>query len=83
VVVRADVSKNISWEGAIALMKVVFMPNYRYEQAKDTPGNKRGSYIECGDGFWHELGKGVVNSHASVDAVGKIKVGFDRLLDAN
>ena len=83
VVVREEVSKTISWEGAISLMKVVFMPDYRYEQAKDTPGTKRGSYIECGDGFWHELGKGVVNSHASVDAVGKIKAGFDRLLEAN
>ena len=83
VVVREEVSKNISLEVAISLMKVVFMPDYRYEQAKDTPGNKRGSYIECGDGFWHELGKGVVNSHASVDAVGKIKAGFDRLLAAN
>jgi hypothetical protein len=83
VVVREEVSKNISWEGAISLMKVVFMPDYRYEQAKDTPGTKRGSYIECGDGYWHELGKGVVNSHASVDAVGKIKAGFDRLLEAN
>ena len=82
VVVREEVSKNISWEGAISLMKVVFMPDYRYEQAKDTPGNKRGSFIECGDGFWHELGKGVVNSHASVDAVGKIKAGIDRLLEA-
>lgn len=83
VLLRSDVSKKISWEGAISLMKVVFMPDYRYEQAKDTPGNKRGSYIQCGDGYWHELGRGVVNSHASVDAVGKIKAGFDRLLEAN
>jgi len=83
VLLRSEVSKKISWEGAIDLMKFVFLPDYRYEQAKDTPGTKRGAYIECGDGFWHELGKGVVNSHASVDAVGKIKAGFDRLLEAN
>ncbi|MDA0314455.1 MAG: hypothetical protein O3A40_04070 [Bacteroidetes bacterium] len=81
VIVQSEVSKNILWEEAIALLKVVFMPDYRYEQAKDSPGNKRGAYLECGDGFWHELGKGVVNSHASVDAVGKIKAGFDRLLE--
>ena len=83
VLVHSDVSKKISWEGAIDLMKFVFLPDYRYEQAKETPGTKRGAYIECGDGFWHELGKGVVNSHASVDAVGKIKAGFERLLEAN
>ena len=83
VLVHSDVSKKISWEGAIDLMKFVFLPDYRYEQAKETPGTKRGAYIEFGDCFWHELGKGVVNSHASVDAVGKIKAGFERLLEAN
>lgn len=81
VVITSANSKKISWARAIDLMKFVFMPDYRYEQAKDTPGTKRGSYLDCGDGYWHELGKGVVNSHALVDAVGKIKAGFDQLLD--
>ena len=57
VVVREEVSKNISWEGAISLMKFVFLPDYRYEQAKETPGTKRGSYIECGDGFLARTGQ--------------------------
>lgn len=73
-------SRTINWEYAIQLMKIVFTPDYHYEMAKEEPGKKRGAYIECGDGYWHELGKGVVNIDPSFDAVGKIKSGFRDLL---
>ena len=73
-------SRTINWEYAIQLMKLVFTPDYHYEMAKEEPGKKRGAYIDCGDGFWHELGKGVVNIDPSYDAVGKIKSGFDDLI---
>jgi hypothetical protein len=74
-------SRTINWEYAIQLMKLVFTPDYHYELAKEEPGKKRGAYIECGDGYWHELGKGVVNIDPSFDAVGKIKSVFQDLLD--
>jgi len=73
-------SRTINWEYAIQLMKIVFTPDYHYEMAKEEPGKKRGAYIECGDGYWHELGKGVVNIDPSFDAVGKIKKGFEELI---
>lgn len=73
-------SRNINWEYAIQLMKLIFTPDYHYEIAKTEPGKKRGAYIECGDGYWHELGKGVVNIDSSYDAVGKIKAGFEDLM---
>ncbi len=73
-------SRTINWEYAIQLMKLVFTPDYHYEMAKEEPGKKRGAYIDCGDGYWHELGKGVVNIDPSFDAVGKIKSGFYDLL---
>lgn len=73
-------SRIINWEYAIELMKMVFTPDYHYELAKDEPGRKRGAYIDCGDGFWHELGKGVVNIDPTFDAVNKIKSGFQTLL---
>lgn len=72
--------RKINWEYAIQLMKIVFTPDYHYEIAKEEAGNKRGSYINCGDGYWHELGKGVENIDPSFDAVGKIKKGFADLL---
>jgi hypothetical protein len=78
---REKGTTTVVWEEAIELLKLVFMPDYQYDLAKETPGTKRGSYIDCGDGYWHELGKGVVNSHPSFDAVGKIRAGLDRLLD--
>lgn len=70
----------INWDYAIQLMKIVFTPDYHYELAKEEAGKKRGAYIDCGDGYWHELGKGVVNIDSSFDAVGKIKKGFDELI---
>ena len=73
--------RTIHWEYAIQLMKMVFTPDYHYEMAKEEAGKKRGTYIECGDGYWHELGKGVINIDPSFDAVGKIKAGFEELID--
>lgn len=73
--------RKINWEYTVQLMKLIFNPDYNYEIAKETPGNKRGSYIECGDGLWHELGKGVVNVDPSNDVVGKIKEIFSDLLE--
>lgn len=78
---KAGKSRTIHWEYAIQLMKVVFTPDYHYELAKEEPGKKRGAYIDCGDGFWHELGKGVVNIDPSFDAVTKIRSGFQTLIE--
>lgn len=77
---KGGIATSINWEYAIQLMKLVFTPDYHYEMAKEEPGKKRGAYIDCGDGYWHELGKGVVNIDPSFDAVGKIKSGFSDLL---
>ncbi len=73
-------SRMINWEYAVQLLKLIFTPDYHYELAREEPGKKRGAYIECGDGFWHELGKGVVNIDDSYDAVSKIRSGFKELL---
>jgi len=81
VLVSKNNSRIINWEYAVQLMKLVFSPDYNYDIAKETAGNQRGSYIECGDGYWHELGKGVVNIDTSFDAVGKIKDGFENLIE--
>ncbi|MEP0711424.1 MAG: hypothetical protein ABJC55_05830, partial [Algoriphagus sp.] len=65
----------------VQLLKLVFSPDYDYEVAKETPGTTRGEYIECGDGYWHELGKGVINVDSTFDAVQKIKDGFENLIE--
>ena len=74
-------SRTINWEYAVQLLKLVFSPDYNYEIAKENPGTKRGGYIECGDGYWHELGKGVINIDTSFDAVSMIKDGFENLIE--
>lgn len=75
-----DENRSINWEYTVQLMKLIFTPDYNYEFAKEEPGKKRGSYIECGDGYWHELGKGVVNIDPANDVVSKIKERFRDLL---
>jgi hypothetical protein len=75
-------SRVIHWEYAIQMMKMIFTPDYHYDIAKEEPGKKRGAFIECGDGLWHELGKGVVNIDPAYDAVSKIRSAFDELIGA-
>jgi len=78
---EGDETRSLNWEYTVQLMKLIFTPDYNYEIAKKEPGKKRGSYIECGDGIWHELGKGVVNIDQSNDVVNKIKKIFSDLLE--
>ena len=69
----------LAWEDSKDLLSYIFLPDYDYEVAKENPPTKNGSYIDCGDGFWHEFGKGVFNIDASFDAVTKIKEEFIKL----
>jgi hypothetical protein len=68
------------WEKTRELLSNVYLPDYDYSLAKEKKPSRNGFFIETGDGFWHELGKGVVNIDDSFDAVGKIKAGFKTLL---
>lgn len=74
-------SKEADWVETKTLLANIFLPDYDYSQAKTSKPTKRGYYIECGDGYWHELGKGVVNIDNSFDAVAKIKEGFLKMLE--
>jgi hypothetical protein len=76
----AVVTRTINWEYAMELMKLIFTPDYDYQVAKESAPSKKGNYIECGDGLWHQLGKGVINIDESFDAVGKIQSRFGDLL---
>ncbi|MCH7402192.1 hypothetical protein ACFOUP_18705 [Belliella kenyensis] len=68
--------KQLNWEKTKDLLSNVFLPDYDYDKVKESKPSKRGSYIDCGDGFWHEFGKGIYNIDASYDAVSRIKEGF-------
>lgn len=72
-------AKEVGWEEAKPLLSYIFLPDYDYGIAKQTPPKKRGTYIDCGDGFWHEFGKGVINIDDSFDAISRIKDGFMKL----
>ena len=71
--------REAGWEETKPLLSYVFLPDYNYELAKENPPNRKGEYIDCGDGFWHEFGKGVINIDDSFDAASKIKDEFMKL----
>ncbi|AWW29824.1 hypothetical protein DN752_06655 [Echinicola strongylocentroti] len=68
-----------NWDESRQLLSYIYLPDYDYEVASDSPPKKRGQYIDCGDGFWHKFGKGVNNLDESFDAVSKIQEGFENL----
>ena len=72
--------KEGDWDNTKELLSYVFLPDYDYGKAQEQQPKKSGHFIECGDGFWHEMGKGVINIDDSFDAVTKIKNGFQKLI---
>jgi hypothetical protein len=75
-----DKLKEGDWESTKKLLSYVFLPDYDYSKAKTKIPNGLGHFIDCGDGYWHELGKGVINIDDSFDALQKIQEGFQQLL---
>lgn len=75
-----DKFKEGDWDKTKDLLSDIFLPDYDYSKAKQQVPNHLGHFIDCGDGYWHEIGKGVVNIDNSFDAVSKIKEGFQKLI---
>ncbi len=76
----ADGEREVNWDYAIQLMKLIFTPDYNYEIARDQPGKKRGIYLDVGDGYWHTLGKGITNIDSDFDAVSRIEDALTQLI---
>ncbi|HSI77132.1 MAG TPA: hypothetical protein VK957_14625 [Lunatimonas sp.] len=71
--------QELDWESAKDLLANIFLPDYDYGVAKASEPTKRGSYIDCGDGLWHDFRTGVFNLDDSFDAKGKIQEEFKKL----
>ncbi|UJP67134.1 hypothetical protein IPZ59_17570 [Mongoliitalea daihaiensis] len=73
--------KTADWEETKKLLSNVFTPDYDYGIAKEQKPTKSGEYIECGDGFWHDTQKGLINLDQDYNAVKHIREGFHRLIE--
>ncbi len=69
----------LDWEEAKVLLTNIFLPDYDYGVATSSEPTKPGRYIDCGDGFWHEFGEGIINLDEGFDAKKKIQEEFERL----
>jgi hypothetical protein len=73
-------SKEANWDETKELLSLIFLPDYDYGIATESKPNQKGHFIECGDGYWHDMQKGVFNIDDSFDAISKIKQGFQKFL---
>ncbi|WP_113924413.1 hypothetical protein [Cognataquiflexum aquatile] len=73
-------TKEADWDQTKELLSFIFLPDYDYGIATESKPTQKGHFIECGDGYWHDMQKGVFNIDDSFDAVSKIKQGFLRLI---
>nr|MBI1230982.1 hypothetical protein [Cytophagales bacterium] len=71
--------RELEWERAKELVANIYLPDYDYEIGKASEPTKRGTYIDCGDGIWHDFRTGVFNLDESFDAKGKIQEEFEKL----
>ncbi|WP_114750750.1 hypothetical protein [Pleomorphovibrio marinus] len=69
----------LEWQEAKDLLACIFLPDYDYGTATSSEPTKEGNYIDCGDGFWHEFGEGLINLDEGFDAKKKIQEEFERL----
>jgi hypothetical protein len=69
----------LEWEKGRALASFIYLPDYDYEVASTSEPTKPGTYIDCGDGYWHEFGYGIFNLDEAFDAKAKILEEFEKL----
>lgn len=69
----------LEWEKGRELASLVYLPDYDYEVAKSSEPTNNGTYIDCGDGYWHEFGRGIFNLDEAFDAKAKILDEFEKL----
>ncbi|EON76091.1 hypothetical protein ADIS_3219 [Lunatimonas lonarensis] len=72
-------SVHMDWEDAKELLSNIFLPDYDYEIAKASEPTKKGTYIDVGDGLWHDFSQGIYNLDESFDAKSQIKNTFEKL----
>lgn len=69
----------LEWEKAKELLASIYLPDYDYAIGKASEPTMIGSYIDCGDGIWHDFRTGVFNLDDSFDAKGDIQRTFENL----
>ena len=72
--------KEVDWDETKELLSFIFLPDYDYGMATESKPSQKGQFIECGDGFWHDMQKGVFNIDDSFDAISRIQQGFRKFL---
>lgn len=69
----------MEWEEAKELLSNIYLPDYDYEIAKASEPTKRGTYMDVGDGLWHDFSQGIYNLDEGFDAKSQIMNAFEKL----
>jgi hypothetical protein len=73
--------KVLAWEKGRELASLIFIPDYDYSIAEEKLPETAGKYLDCGDGFWHDYEKGIINLDPAFDAKAKILNNINELLN--
>ncbi|WP_375582955.1 hypothetical protein [Cyclobacterium xiamenense] len=76
-----DQHRVLEWEEARELASLIFIPDYDYAAASEEHPTKPGSYLDCGDGYWHNFDQGIINLDPAFDAKGRVIAAFRGLAE--
>jgi hypothetical protein len=73
--------KTLSWPELKSLMKIIYLPDYDYEEATEKEPKRAGKYLNTGEGLWFEFGKTVTNPGKSNDVLKKVENSLKGIFD--
>ncbi|WP_154853334.1 hypothetical protein [Cyclobacterium xiamenense] len=74
-----DQPRVLDWEEGRELASLIFIPDYDYSCASEEDPTKAGSYLDCGDGYWHNFEQGIINLDPEFDAKARVLQAFREL----
>ncbi len=61
------------WKELKQLMKVIYLPDYDYDQARVQEPKKRGKYLYTGEGLWFKFGEGLKEPNKNSDSLERLE----------
>lgn len=71
----------LDWEEGRKIASLIFIPDYDYDTAKEEEPENEGTYLDCGDGYWHNFDSGIINIDPEFDAKAQIREKFRSLAE--
>ena len=74
------IRREVEWHRLKDLLRLVYMPDYRPENARSKEPRGPGTFLDNGDGFWYEFGVSVKNPGQKRDVLAEIEKVMEELI---